>query len=78
MSPLPQDPRRLREWAGVMAVAGALTAIDRGLIPLGDEVMVHCSGAYSEGDYEIPDRRQLYPVDAAEDVAAMLRKAAAA
>ena len=78
VAPLPADPRRLREWAGVMAVAGALAAIDRGLIPLGDEVMVHCSGAYSEGDYEIPDRRQLHPVDAAEDVAAMLRKAAAA
>jgi hypothetical protein len=78
VAPLPEDPRRLREWAGVMAVAGALTAIDRGLIPFGDELMVHCSGAYSEGDYEIPDRRQLYPVDATEDVAAMLRKAATA
>lgn len=78
VAPLPEDPRQLREWAGVMAVAGALTAVDRGLIPPGDEVMVHCSGAYSEGDYEIPDRQQLHWVATAEAVAAVLRKAAAA
>ncbi|WP_404954554.1 DUF6002 family protein [Streptomyces sp. 147326] len=76
MTRLPLDPRRLREWAMVMATVGALTAIDRGLVPEDAEVLVHGSGAYSEGEYETPDPRQLHSVSTADDVALLLGKAA--
>ncbi|MGI8329145.1 DUF6002 family protein [Actinomadura scrupuli] len=78
MDRLPEDPRKLREWAMVMATVGALTAIDRGLIPAGEEILLHGSGAYSEGEFETPDRGLLRPVETAEDVAAMVRDAAKA
>ena len=43
---LPADPRKLREWATVMAVTGARNALQRGLIETG-EVVIHASGSYS-------------------------------
>ncbi|MBZ4018384.1 DUF6002 family protein [Streptomyces purpurogeneiscleroticus] len=53
---LPSDPRRLREWSLVMAVTGALNAIDRGLFPDGDDVLIHGSGSYADQDYRpVPD-----------------------
>lgn len=76
MTRLPEDPRKLHEWAMVMAVVGALTAIDRGLVPPWAELLVHGSGAYSEGEFDIPDRGRLRQVETAEDVATMLREAA--
>lgn len=48
---LPADPRRPREWALVMAMTGILNAIDRDLVE-GDDILVHGSGCYSDGDYE--------------------------
>jgi hypothetical protein len=76
MTRLPEDPRRLREWAMVMAVVGSLNAVDRGLLPEGQEVLLHGSGAYSEGEYENPDRALLRPVATAEDIVNLLRDAA--
>jgi hypothetical protein len=65
---LPQDPRWLREWAMVMAMVGCLNAIDRGLIPAGVDVVVHGSGAYSEGEFEQIDRGKLIDVNSSDDV----------
>jgi hypothetical protein len=76
MTRLPSDPRRLREWAIVMATVGVLTAIDRGLVPEDAEVLVHGTGAYSEDEYESPHPRRLHPVGTPDDVAALLGKAA--
>lgn len=73
---LPEDPRALREWATVMATVGVLAAIDRGVIPDGEEVLIHGSGTYSEEQMTAVEHHRLRPVGTAEDVAALLRKAA--
>ena len=39
-------------------------------------VLVHGSGAYSEGEFEQADRCRLHPIEDADDVALMLSKAA--
>ncbi|MER6067839.1 DUF6002 family protein [Streptomyces sp. NPDC001852] len=78
MTRLPEDPRKLREWAMVMAVVGSLTAIDRGILPEDVDVLVHGSGAYSEGEFESPDRSVLHEVTTAQDVAEVLLAAAKA
>jgi hypothetical protein len=51
-SPLPADPRRLREWALAMLATGALSAIDRDLVPRDAEIVLHASGNYTVDDYE--------------------------
>jgi hypothetical protein len=76
MTRMPEDPRRLHEWAMVMAVVGTLNAIDRRLLPAGQEVLLHGSGAYSEGEYENPDRAALRSVATSGDIVALLRDAA--
>ncbi|WP_158895685.1 DUF6002 family protein [Amycolatopsis anabasis] len=48
---LPSDPRELREWSLVMAMTGVLNAIDRQVIPVGANVVVHASGSYGIQDY---------------------------
>jgi hypothetical protein len=54
---LPADPWKLREWSLVMAFTGVLNAIDRGLLTA-DEIVVHGSGSYAEGDFTpIPAHR---------------------
>ncbi|WP_307128527.1 DUF6002 family protein [Streptomyces sp. B1I3] len=54
---LPADPRELREWSLVMALTGALTGMERGLLDT-DEVVVHGSGSYGVQDFTpIPDGR---------------------
>lgn len=49
---LPDNPGRLREWSLVMAMTGTLLAIDRGLMPQIDDVLVHGSGSYTQDDFE--------------------------
>lgn len=49
---LPSDPRALREWSLVMALTGALNAIDRDLIDPDEDILVHGSGSYSVADFE--------------------------
>jgi hypothetical protein len=78
MTRLPLDPRKLHEFAMVMATVGALTAIDRGLVPDGEEMLIHGSGAYSEGEFTWPDRSALQPVATPAHVADLLRDAAKA
>jgi hypothetical protein len=48
---LPDDPRQLVEWSLVMALTGVLNAIDRGLVPDTEAIVVHASGSYSRADY---------------------------
>jgi uncharacterized protein DUF6002 len=49
---LPADPRRLREWSLVMAVTGLLNAVDRGVVPAGeDDIVIHASGSYGTDDF---------------------------
>ncbi|OLE25128.1 MAG: hypothetical protein AUG49_11690 [Catenulispora sp. 13_1_20CM_3_70_7] len=57
-TPLPADPRDLREWSLVMALTGILNAIDRDLVDETD-ILVHGSGTYSVDDFSPipPDRR---------------------
>lgn len=74
---LPEDPRWLREWAMVMASVGGLNAIDRGIIPSNADVVIHGSGAYSEGEFQQLDRSRLIDVDSAEDVKNMVVAATA-
>ncbi len=50
---LPEDPRMLREWSLVMALTGVLNAVDRGLLRDVDGVVVHASGSYGRGDYDM-------------------------
>lgn len=51
MNRLPADPRKIREWALVMATVGVLNAIDRGLVDE-EEIVIHGSGCYSEDEFE--------------------------
>lgn len=64
---LPADPRRLREWSLVMAVTGTLNAADRGLLPAGEDVLIHGSGSYSDQDYcPLPAGHRLTATDVGE------------
>jgi hypothetical protein len=67
---LPADFRTLREWSLVMAMTGVFTAIDRGLVERGADVVVHGSGWYATGDYETPDASTTPTVESVADVAA--------
>lgn len=69
---LPEDPRWLREWAVVMSAVGCLTAIDRNLIPAGSDVVIHGSGAYSEGEFDQIDRSRLIEVNTPDEVRALI------
>ncbi|WP_274561304.1 DUF6002 family protein [Streptomyces spiramyceticus] len=74
---LPADPRALREWSLAMVTAGVLNGIDRGLIRA-DEVVVHASGSYGEGDFAPLPERSVRDVGGAEDVRRAVLDAAAA
>jgi hypothetical protein len=73
---LPADPRRLREWSLVMAVAGVLTGVDRGLIET-DDILVHGSGSYSDDDFEPIPAEHLSHVDGEAALWAAMASAAA-
>jgi hypothetical protein len=66
---LPADFRTLREWSLVMAMTGVFTAIDRGLVEPGADVVVHGSGWYSSTDYEPLDLTTTHTVESVTDVA---------
>lgn len=54
---LPADPRALREHALLMAMTGVLNALERGLLPASQPVLVHNSGSYESRDVrELPAR----------------------
>jgi hypothetical protein len=67
---LPADPGTLREWSLVMAMTGVLTAIDRGLLEPGADVVVHGSGWYGTADYRPLDLDTARTVESVADVAA--------
>ncbi|GAB2691646.1 DUF6002 family protein [Kitasatospora kifunensis] len=71
---LPADPRELREWSIVMAMTGLLNGIDRGLVPE-DDILVHGSGSYHQGDFTPLAADRLTPV---ADVAELAEVALAA
>lgn len=48
--PLPGDAHQVREWSLVMALTGALNAIDRGLVKPDHDIVVHGSGWYTASD----------------------------
>jgi hypothetical protein len=67
--PLPADPRTVREWSVVMALTGVCTAIDRGLVPAGRDIVVHGSGWYATSDYTPPRPDHAVLVSTVEDIA---------
>ncbi len=66
---IPANPTEVREWSSIMAVVGALNAIDRDLVPESD-IVIHGSGSYSAADFEVMPARDL---PRADDVAAFQR-----
>lgn len=66
---LPDDPADLREWSMVMAGTGVLSAVDRGLIDPGADIVIHGSGWYSSGEYQPAEPSQLTPVGSLHDIA---------
>lgn len=48
----PDDPAEVREWSLMMALTGALNAVDRGFIGSGDDIVVHGSGWYHSSEYQ--------------------------
>lgn len=48
---LPADPRELREHALLMAATGVLNGLERGLLTVGEPVLIHNSGSYAVGDF---------------------------
>jgi Family of unknown function (DUF6002) len=50
----PTDPRIIKEWSSIMALTGALNAIDRKLIPSKKSLLIHSSGLYTEYDLKTP------------------------
>jgi Family of unknown function (DUF6002) len=73
---LPADPRRLREWAVVMAMTGMLNAIDRGLVDEGEDILVHGSGCYTDGDYDPIPAHHLHTARDAADLRRLVCDAA--
>jgi hypothetical protein len=71
--PMPADPRKLREWSTVMAFTGVLESIDRGLIGPDEDVIVHGSGWYSDGEYEALPAEACHYFGDADDIARVLR-----
>jgi hypothetical protein len=69
--PLPADTGRIREWSLIMAVTGAMNAIDRGLVDQ-PEVVVHGTGFYTTADYRPLDDAAMIPVGGPADMAAVL------
>jgi len=49
--PVPANPSAILEWSLVMAVTGALNAVDRGLASE-EDILVHGAGLYSRGDFD--------------------------
>lgn len=71
----PADPRDVREWSLIMALAGLLHAVDRGLVPE-EDVLVHGSGSYSAGDYTTLSPAAHHPVEDGAALRDVLFKAA--
>lgn len=58
---VPAHPSAVREWSLIMALTGALNAIDRNLVTE-DDILVHGSGCYSVGDFDEVTFRDMHEV----------------
>ena len=68
----PAEPGLLREWSLSMAVTGVLNAIDRGLVGVDRDIVIHGSGMYSAGEFTpLPDS-SVIQVASASDIATAL------
>ncbi|HLX48823.1 MAG TPA: DUF6002 family protein [Streptosporangiaceae bacterium] len=68
--PLPAAPGEVREWSAMMAVTGALAAIDRDLIKPDHDIVVHGSGWYTAADFTELDPAVAVTVAAPGDIMA--------
>lgn len=68
--PLPDDASQVREWSLIMALTGALNAIDRSLVKPDHDLVVHGSGWYTSADYLPVPPQAVVPVSSCEDIAA--------
>ncbi len=66
---LPADLRTLREWSTVMALTGVTNAVDRGLLPPGQPIVVHGTGCYSDADFEPLCGDSITEVSTVDDIA---------
>lgn len=72
---VPADPRSLREWSLIMALTGALNAIDRGILdPNIDALTIHASGLSSADDYLPIAEHQVIRVNTAADMMASMQE----
>lgn len=74
---IPNDPEQLREWSLTMAMTGMMTAVDRGILPRCDDILVHGSGYYTSDDYTPIPGRSLLPVEKSDDLWEIVVQAAA-
>lgn len=68
--PLGTDPDQVREWSLVMALTGALNAVDRDLIKPDHQIVVHGSGWYTTADFTALEPAATVTVSTDEDIAA--------
>lgn len=73
---LPSDPRELREWSLVMALTGALNAVERQILPADREIVVHASGSYGTADFDPVPSHLLTAVADENDLAEYVAAAA--
>jgi len=67
---LPADSREVREWSLVMALTGALNAIDRSMVKPDHDIVVHGSGWYTTADYTPLPPDAIVRVSGRDDIAA--------
>lgn len=70
--PLPGDVSQVREWSLVMALTGALNAIDRSLVKPDHDIVVHGSGWYTAADYAPLPPEAAVCVRSCDDIAAVV------
>lgn len=68
--PLPGDMDQVREWSLLMALTGALNAIDRSLVKPDHDIVVHGSGWYTTADYTPLSPEATVRVSSSDDIAA--------
>ena len=72
---VPANPTAVAEWSVIMAMTGALNAIDRDLATESD-ILVHGTGIYSQGEYEPLSPGELSIVDDVDSMRDLIVKAA--
>lgn len=65
---IPSDPRKIFEWSLIMALTGVMNAVDRKLIDEFDEIIIHASGIYVEGDYQQLSKEKIFEISTADEI----------